>query len=254
MSEEDKCRLTRSHFDAVIFDLDGVIIQSVKLHARAWKKLFDEFLMNFEKKSGVSYKPFDIVKDYKIYLDGKPRYAGIESFLKSRQIDLEYGKPENLPSQNTICGLGNRKNIIFQNLLKKEGVKVYDISINFLYSLRKTGYKTAIVSSSKNCKAILKQLGISDLFDIIIDGIRSEQENIRGKPQPDIFLVAIHDLNVKPERTMVIDDALAGVLAGYRSGARCVVGVNRDDQESSLRKFGANQVVSELNEIIFEDK
>lgn len=253
MDETNKCRLSRSQFDAVVFDLDGVITQSADLHAKAWKIMFDEFLLSIEKESGKHYKPFDLEEDYKIYVDGKPRYQGVENFLQSRHIHLDYGTPENSSDQKTICGLGNQKNRIFQKLLKKEGIHVYDLSVTFVRRLRKSGYKTAIVSSSKNCRMILEKIGIIDLFDTIIDGIRSEKENIKGKPEPDIFIKAIHDLNVKPERTMVIEDALAGVSGGTKSGVRCVVGVNRSTQKSTILKdCGANQVVSNLSEIQFE--
>jgi trehalose 6-phosphate phosphatase len=182
--------ITGEKFDAVLFDLDGVVTRTAKVHAASWKRLFDEYLENRAAGEGGSWKPFDIESDYNLYVDGKPRYDGVRSFLESRGIDLPYGSPDDSPDAETICGLGNRKNRIFNEHLKSHGVETYEIAVEFLQLLKENGFKTAVVSSSKNCRAVLTAAGIEDLFDARVDGVVSARIGLEGKPQPDIFLEA----------------------------------------------------------------
>ncbi|MCK5101022.1 MAG: beta-phosphoglucomutase family hydrolase, partial [Desulfobacteraceae bacterium] len=206
--------ITPELYDAVLFDLDGVVTKTADTHASAWKKLFDEYL---EKKSDTdNYEPFDIKDDYIRYVDGKPRYKGVKAFLASRDIDLPYGSVKDSSDKETICGLGNRKNHFFSVLLKKEGVKIYESTVDLIRQLIKNGFKTAIVSSSKNCRQVLKAADIKTLFDTRVDGVVSENLGLTGKPEPDIFLEAARNLNVEAKRCVVVEDALSGVEAGKK--------------------------------------
>ncbi len=234
-------------YDAVLFDLDGVVTRTVDTHAKAWKMLFDEYL---EKKSDTDdYLPFDLRDDYIRYVDGKPRYKGVESFLASRSIDIPHGFVHDAPDQETICGLGNRKNQFFSGLLKKEGVTVYESTVDLIKQLRKNGFKTAIVSSSKNCLAVLKAADIEALFDTRVDGVVSEDLGLTGKPEPDIFLEAAKRLDADVNRCVVVEDALSGVEAGEKGRFGMVIGVNRSDQAEQLKEKGAHLVVDDLCEI-----
>ncbi|MBU8849046.1 MAG: beta-phosphoglucomutase family hydrolase [Desulfobacterales bacterium] len=234
-------------YDAVLFDLDGVVTRTADTHATAWKKLFDEYLK--KNSSPNNYMPFDLRDDYIRYVDGKPRYKGIKAFMASRSIDIPYGSVHDAPDKETICGLGNRKNQLFSDLLKKEGVKVYKSTIDLIRQLRKNGFKTAIVSSSKNCRQVLKTVEIEALFDVRVDGVVSESLGLTGKPEPDIFLEAARRLDVDVNRCVVVEDALSGVEAGAKGGFGMVVGVNRGNQERKLKQKGAHLVVDDLSEI-----
>ena len=204
--------ITMRQFDAVIFDLDGVITRTARVHAAAWKKLFDEYLKKIFGDEDI--EPFDIETDYRNYVDGKPRYDGVKSFLTSRNIELPYGNQDDSADRETVCGLGNKKNQIFLQYLKIEGVEIYETSINLIRLLKNKGLKTAVVSSSKNCAAVLDAANISDLFDVKVDGVDSDALDFKGKPEPDIFLEAARRLWVEPERCAVFEDALSGVEAG----------------------------------------
>jgi len=234
-------------YDAVLWDLDGVVTRTADLHAQAWKRLFDEYL---EKNRDIDdYIPFDLISDYLKYVDGKPRYKGVKDFLISRGIVIPHGSINDGPGAETICGLGNRKNRIFSDLLKKQGVKVYESTIDLIKQFKKTGLKAAIVSSSKNCHQVLLAAGIEDLFETSVDGLVSESLGLAGKPEPDIFLEAAKRLDVHVNRCVVVEDALSGVAAGKKGGFGMVVGVNRSDQAEQLKQEGAHLVVSDLSEI-----
>jgi trehalose-phosphatase len=238
-------------FKAIILDLDGVISKTAKVHARAWKKMFDEYLQ-YRKNNGKSeFRSMSIDKDYPRYIDGKPRYEGVKSFLKSRNIELDYGNPKDDPGKKTICGLGNRKNDIFRELIQNEGVDLYQDTVNEIRSLKKEGLRTGVVSSSKNCEMILEAGGISDLFDTRVDGIISAKLNLKGKPNPDIYLKAADDLNVKPSESIVVEDALAGVEAGHEGKFKLVIGIDRQHQKKQLLEHGADVVVKNLKEVKF---
>jgi alpha,alpha-trehalase len=242
-----KQTITTELYDAVLFDLDGVVTKTADTHAIAWKKLFDEYL---ERKAGSdSYVPFDLKTDYVKFVDGKPRYKGVKAFMTSRDIDIPYGSVNDAPGKETICGLGNRKNQIFSVLLRKEGVKVYESTVELIQHLRKNEFKTAIVSSSKNCRPVLKSAGIENLFDVRVDGVVSESLGLAGKPEPDIFLKAAEILDVDVSRCVVVEDALSGVEAGKKGGFGMVIGVNRADQAEDLKEQGAHFVVNDLEEV-----
>ena len=240
--------ITRSRFDAVLFDLDGVITKTARVHAAAWKQLFDEYLQSHAEDPD-NFRPFDIDTDYRDYVDGKPRYDGVRSFLESRGIDLPYGHPSDLPEKETICGLGNRKNELFHARLQSAGVEVYKSSIGLIGRLRQRGFKTALVSASKNTAAVLDAARIADLFDARVNGVDAEALDLKGKPEPDTFVEAARRLDVAPERCAVFEDAVAGVQAGKRGHFGIVVGVNRAGRADALKQAGADLVVTDLSEI-----
>lgn len=245
--------LTRARFDAVIFDLDGVITRTARQHASAWKRMFDEFLACYGSQHGHCYAPFDIAADYRRYVDGMPRYDGVQSFLHARGIRLPRGTPGDAPTATTICGLGNRKNELFGELIEREGADVYERAIGFVRRLRPAGFKAAIVSSSKNCARVLKSVGALDLFDVRVDGTHAEAWGLPGKPAPDIFLAAASALKVEPRRAVIVEDALAGVAAGRAGGFGLVIGVDRVGQTEALRDHGADAVVKDLDEIVMSE-
>ena len=176
-------------YRAAILDLDGVITQTAHLHAQAWKQMFDAYLQERDKRESEDQRPFDVGEDYEEYVDGKPRYDGVRSFLASRGIELPEGEPDDEPDRETICGLGNRKNEIFHELLGEQGVDVYEDAVEQIESWRERGLRMAVISSSRNCSAILKAAGLRELFVVKVDGVDSERLGLQGKPAPDMFLV-----------------------------------------------------------------
>lgn len=241
--------LALEDFDAAVFDLDGVVTKTAAVHAAAWKELFDTYLKARTDRTGEPFQPFDIQRDYLQYVDGKPRYEGVRSFLASRSISLPYGSPEDSPDQETICGLGNRKNEIFNAQLTRTGAEVYQSSLHLIQELRRHGIKTALVSSSKNAKAVLESARLTELFDACVDGIEAARLSLRGKPDPDIYLHAVRLLDVKPARAIGVEDALSGVEAIRAAGYGLVIGVDRGDQADALRDHGADIVVRDLAEL-----
>ncbi|MGQ4807585.1 hypothetical protein NKDENANG_00939 [Candidatus Entotheonellaceae bacterium PAL068K] len=242
--------ITRDRFDAVLFDLDGVLTETATVHAAAWKKMFDAFLQQRAVATNTPFQPFDINPDYQRYVDGKPRYEGVRSFLESRGIDLPHGDPDEPPNHDTICGLGNRKNVLVNEVLATEGAEAYDGSVAWVRHLRRQGIKTAVVSSSQNCKAILQAAGIAALFEVRIDGDVAARLHLAGKPAPDTFLKAAARLGVDPKRAVVVEDALAGVQAGRTGGFGLVIGVNRQADAEALRQWGADVVVNDLGDLL----
>ena len=243
-------QLTADRFDAVLFDLDGVITDTASVHARAWKTMFDEYLQERAARQGESFEPFTLEGDYKPYVDGKPRYDGVRSFLQSRGIELPEGSPDDLSDAETVCGLGNRKNELVNRLIEEEGVTVYDGSVRLMHQLRDAGVRLAVVSSSKNCVTVLKAAGLMDMFDARVDGIVAAERGLPGKPAPDTFLAAAADLGAEPERAVVVEDAISGVQAGRNGSFGLVIGVNRDGDPDALRQHGADVVVSDLGEFV----
>jgi trehalose-phosphatase len=238
--------IAKSKYDAVLFDLDGVVTKTAKVHAAAWKRLFDAYL---KKRDGDAFEPFDVETDYLRYVDGKPRYDGVKSFLESRDIHLPYGSPSDPPDRETICGLGNKKNRYFLTQLEKGWVEVYPTSVDLIRKLRSRDFKTAIVSSSANCGEVLDAAEIADLFDAKVDGVDSEEQGLRGKPAPDIFIEAARRVGVEPQRAIVVEDAISGVEAGKNGRFGCVIGVDRGRQAEDLKSGGADVVVKDLDEI-----
>jgi beta-phosphoglucomutase family hydrolase len=235
---------------ACLFDLDGVLTQTAKVHAAAWKQMFDEYLRGRAAQRGEKFVPFDAGRDYDEYVDGKPRYDGVRSFLTSRGIELPQGTPADPPAAETIDGLGNRKNEIVLKLIHDEGVQPYDGSVRYVHAARDAGLKRAVVSSSTNARDVLKAAGIDDLFDTVIDGVVAEREHLKGKPAPDTFLAGARALEVEAKQAAVFEDALAGVAAGHAGGFGLVVGVNRAGQADGLREHGADVVVDDLADLL----
>jgi len=236
---------------ACLFDLDGVLTQTAKVHAAAWKEMFDAFLQE-RVRTGEKFVPFDRVADYDQYVDGKPRYDGVRSFLASRGIQLPEGDPNDPPSAETVHGLGNRKNELVLALLKRDGVEAYEGSVRYVRAVRAAGLHTAVVSASANCKDVLEAAGIEGLFEVRIDGIVVEQRHLRGKPAPDTFLAAAKEVGVQAAEATVFEDALAGVEAGRAGHFGFVVGVDRTGQRQALLEHGADVVVSDLAELLVQ--
>ena len=241
--------VTRERFDAVLFDLDGVLTATAKVHASCWKKMFDAFLLGRAAEEGKPFRPFDIAEDYGKYVDGKPRFDGVMSFLKTRGMELPYGVPDSPPTEDTVCGLGNRKDALVDAVLEAEGVEVYDGTMQWLRDIRRLGMKTAVVSSSKNCRAVLHAAGIEDLFEGRLDGEVAERLELPGKPAPDTYLRAAADLGVHPKRSVVVEDAISGVQAGRAGGFGLVIGVARHSDREALSRNGADIVVNDLGEL-----
>jgi trehalose 6-phosphate phosphatase len=245
----DDRTISRADFDAVIFDLDGVVTRTARLHARAWKQVFDDFLSRWKWGNGGSQEPFDIERDYAQHVDGKPRYDGVRDFLASRGIVLPEGDPSDGPDVETVCGLGNRKNELYNELLGQGGVEVFEDTVAQIRVWREMGLKTAIVSSSKNCATVLQVAGLAELFDVRVDGVESARLGLEGKPAPDIFLTAAELLGVKPARAVVFEDAVSGVQAGRAGRFGWVIGVDRVGARDALLANGADTVVSDLREV-----
>jgi beta-phosphoglucomutase family hydrolase len=235
---------------ACLFDLDGVVTQTAKVHAAAWKKMFDEYLRERAERTGATFVPFDEHSDYDEYVDGKPRSDGVRSFLASRGIVLPEGTPSDPPSAETIRGLGNRKNELVLELIRRQGVEPYEGTVRYVQAAREAGLRRAVVSSSTNCRDVLKAAGVEDLFEVRIDGIVAEEQHLKGKPAPDTFLAAAKALGVQPAEAAVFEDALAGVAAGRAGRFGFVVGVDRVGQAEALRAHGADIVVADLAELL----
>jgi beta-phosphoglucomutase family hydrolase len=235
---------------ACLFDLDGVLTKTAKVHAAAWKEMFDEYLRRRAAQRGEEFVPFDPVSDYEKYVDGRPRYDGVRCFLRSREIVLPQGKPSDPPGAETIDGLGNRKNEIFVRLIRERGVEPYDGSVRFVEAAREHGLHRAVVSSSTNTRDVLAAAGIAELFEAVIDGILAEREHLAGKPAPDTYLAGARALGVESALAAVFEDALAGVQAGRAGHFGCVVGVDRLGQADALREDGADVVVADLAELL----
>jgi beta-phosphoglucomutase family hydrolase len=235
---------------ACLFDLDGVLTQTAKVHAAAWKKVFDEYLRRRVAETGEDFVPFDEVRDYDDYVDGKPRYDGVLSFLASRGIELPQGTPEDPQGAQTIDGLGNRKNEIVLEMIHKDGVQPYEGSVRYVRAARERGLRRAVVSSSTNCRDVLAAAGIADLFELVVDGVVAEDQHLAGKPAPDTYLAGARALGVQPAQGAVFEDALAGVQAGRAGRFGCVVGVDRVGQAQALRAHGADVVVRDLSELL----
>lgn len=242
-------KLDTSRWKAVLFDLDGVLTQTAKLHAAAWKEMFDAYLRERAARTGEAFREFDIATDYKKYIDGKLRQDGVRSFLASRGIELPEGTPDDPPNRETVHGLGNRKNKLVLELIRTRGVELYDSSVAWARWLKQHGVKTAVVSASRNCRAVLEKTGIADLFDVVVDGEVAHEKGLAGKPSPATFLEAARRLGVEPEQAIVVEDAVSGVQAGRAGGFGLVIGVDRKGDPEALRAAGADLVVQDLAEL-----
>lgn len=242
--------LDLTRFDAVLFDLDGVLTDTASLHATAWKRMFDEFLRRWSVEHGHPFTPFRVDPDYLQYVDGKPRFEGVASFLESRRIVLPEGDPTDAPDADTIHGLGSRKNELVLRLIEEEGVTSFDGAVRFVRHVRDAGLKTAVVSSSKNAGQVLQAADMTDLFDDRVDGVVAAEMGLPGKPAPDTFLEAARRLGTTPERTVVVEDAIVGVEAGRLGGFGYVVGVDHEGEPDRLIAHGADVVVDDLGDLV----
>ena len=239
-----------SQYDAVLFDLDGVLTPTAKIHALCWKRLFDSFLEQHAQNTGTPFQPFDIQSDYRLYVDGKPRYEGVKSFLAARGIQLPEESSKPTSGETSVHELGDRKDRYFDEILKTEGIEAYEGTVDLLQHLRHLGIKTAVVSSSRNCKKVLAAASITELFDTIMDGSVAEAMHLPGKPEPDTFLKAAAQLGVTAGRSVVVEDAIAGVQAGRKGNFGLVIGVADEGDVTALRENGADVVISSIRELL----
>ena len=237
---------------ACLFDLDGVLTDTASVHRKAWKAMFDSYLRDRAKRTGERFVPFDIAADYQTYVDGKKREDGVKSFLAARGITLPDGDPDDDPSAETVYGLGNRKNELFQRAIHEDGVTVFEGSRRYLDAVTAAGLAVAVVSSSANTREVLEVTGLDKYVQQRVDGATMREEHIAGKPAPDSYLRAAQLLDVTPAQAAVYEDALAGVEAGRRGNFGCVVGVDRVGQGEALRDKGADVVVTDLAELLSE--
>ena len=241
--------ITRDRYDAVLFDLDGVLTDTAQIHAASWKRMFDEFLRSRAQRTGETFLQFDIATDYMSLVDGKPRYDGVRDFLRSRGIGLPEGSSGDAPGTESVCGLGNRKNDLVNAAIASGEVVTYPTSIALLRRLRAEGFKCAVVTSSQNRAAVLEAAHIGDLFDTAVDGNTIVEMGLAGKPAPDCFLQAARALGIPPARAVVVEDAISGVEAGARGRFGLVVGVARHGNAEELKQHGAHVVVADLGEL-----
>ena len=235
---------------ACLFDMDGVITQTAKVHDAAWKEMFDDFLRSWSSAHNQPFVPFDPGRDYEQYVDGKPRLEGTSSFLESRGIELPAGQESDPPGTPTVWGLGNKKNELILKVIERDGVQAYEGSVRYVKAAREAGLHTAIVSSSANTVAVLKAAGVENLFEVRVDHQVAEAAKLRGKPAPDTFLEAARLLGVLPANATVYEDALAGVAAGRAGKFGFVVGVDRVGQADQLHAHGADVVVKDLADLL----
>ena len=239
-----------NHIRACLFDMDGVLTQTATVHAAAWKEMFDAFLRQHAEESGDDFEPFEIATDYVKYVDGKLRQDGVRSFLESRGISLQEGDPDDAENQDTIHGLGTRKNNRVQELIRTKGVDVYPDSIALLQAARAAGMKTAVVSASKNTPDVLRVTNLSDQFDYVMHGGIAGELGLPGKPAPHTFLAAAEALREEPSACVVLEDAIVGVQAGRAGDFGLVIGVDRVEHGEELRANGADMVVKNLEELV----
>ena len=233
-----------------LFDLDGVLTKTAKVHDAAWAEMFDDFLRERSRRTGEPFTPFDPVMDYDNYIDGKPRFDGTRSFLSARGIGLPEGSEDDPPGAQTVHGLGNCKNQILLAKIRSDGVEAYEGSVRYVRAVRAAGLRRAVVSSSANCRDVLAAAHIEDLFEVRIDGIVAEREHLHGKPAPDTFLAGARALGIEAAEAAVFEDALAGVEAGRAGNFGLVVGVDRVGQAAALNRHGADTVVADLSELL----
>jgi beta-phosphoglucomutase family hydrolase len=246
----DRLPIRRERYDAVLFDLDGVLTSTAEIHAAAWKRMFDDYLRRQAAARGEPFREFDIGSDYRLYVDGRPRYEGVKQFLESRGIELPRGTPESPEDEESVCGLGNQKDRLVHEQIEAGRVKSFPGSVAFLRLVRERGMRTAVVTSSRNCSLVLAAAKLEGLFDTQVDGRTIDEERLAGKPAPDSFLRAAERLGVVPARALVVEDAISGVLAGRAGEFGLVIGVDRHGDADALCRNGAHVVVSDLGELV----
>lgn len=243
---ENTEKIKAAPFKAVIFDLDGVITKTALVHAAAWKAMFDEYLRLREKRDKEPFREFTHEKDYLPYVDGKPRYEGVKSFLESRQIHLPFGDAGDPADKETVCGLGNRKNVKFREVLQNQGVEIYDSTVALIKDLKTQDIRVGVASSSKNCQYVLQSAGLEELFETRVDGVVSAESGLNGKPEPDIFVRAAKNIGADPARAVVVEDAVSGVQAGRNGHFGLVIGIAREKNEQELEANGADVVIKDF--------
>ncbi|OBB67475.1 MULTISPECIES: beta-phosphoglucomutase family hydrolase [unclassified Mycobacterium] len=235
---------------ACLFDLDGVLTDTASVHTKAWKAMFDDYLSERAKRTGDEFVPFDAADDYRKYVDGKKREDGVRSFLQSRGIELPDGNPDDAGDAETVYGLGNRKNDMFQRVLREDGVEVFEGSRRYLEAVSAAGLGIAVVSSSANTRDVLEITGLDQFIQKRVDGVTLRDEHIAGKPAPDSYLRGAELLGVEAGAAAVFEDAISGVQAGHAGNFGYVVGVDRVGQADDLRRNGADVVVTDLAELL----
>jgi len=246
---KSKC-VNRDQYDAILFDLDGVITNTANLHANCWKQVFDEYLQKRASERQEAFRPFDPATDYQLYVDGKPRFDGVRDFLRSRGIQLPEGNLGDAGSIETVHGLGNRKDHMVNRVITEVGVEAYAGTVQFIHQVRRDGFKIAVVTSSQHCDAVLRATKLDEFFEVRVDGNVIEKQHLAGKPAPDTFLAAARLLGVDPKRTVVIEDALSGVEAGSDGKFGLVIGVARKGNAEELKRHGAHLTVEDLGELV----
>jgi beta-phosphoglucomutase family hydrolase len=247
---ESRRGISRELYDAVLLDLDGVITDTASIHAACWKQLFDAYLRERATRRGEAFRPFEIDTDYRLYVDGKPRFDGARDFLTSRGIQLPDGSPNDPPHAETVCGLANTKDGLVNKIIQEKGVEPYEGSVRFIRQLRYQGFKTAVVTSSEHCETVLRITKLEAFFDARVDGNMIHEQQLAGKPAPDTFLMGAKLLEVEPARAIVIEDAISGVEAGLAGNFGLVIGVARKGNAEELRRHGAHLVVNDLSELV----
>lgn len=248
MSSKRRAVIAAKSIDVVVFDMDGVVTQTAKVHAAAWKELFDAYLKERAQRDGKPFREFDLRSDYLPYVDGKPRYDGVRDFLASRGIELPPGAASDPPGAETVRGLGDRKNGYFLEAVARFGVQPYETTVALIGELHAARIRTAIISASVNTTMILEAAGVRDLFEAQVDGTVAEQLGLPGKPDPAVFIEAARRLDAAPPRSVVVEDAVAGVQAGRAGGFALVIGVDRGGNREALSRF-ADVVVDDLAEV-----
>ncbi|MDZ4278082.1 MAG: beta-phosphoglucomutase family hydrolase [Dehalococcoidia bacterium] len=251
-STVSRAAISTRDIGAVIFDMDGVVTDTAVVHAAAWKRLFDDYLERRAKQEGTPWQPFED-DDYRRYVDGRPRYDGVAAFLESRGISLPHGSPDDPPQGETVCALGNRKNAYFLQHVSEHGAKVYQSTVDLIRELGAKGVRTALFTASQNAGPVLEAAGVIELFEARVDGNDAQRLKLEGKPAPDVLLEAARRIGATPERTAVVEDAIAGVQAGRAGRFVLVIGVNRSEQPGELLANGAHVEVSDLAEVTVVD-
>lgn len=237
--------INRDDIDAVVFDMDGVVTDTAAVHEAAWKRLFDAYLA---ERFGEGAEPFS-AEDYRRYVDGKSRYDGVAGFLTSRDIELPWGTTDDPPGTSTVCALGNRKNELFRAHIAEHGADAYPTTVTLLDELTAAGIRIGLISGSRNAADLLRHVGLLERFESRVDGLETARIGIPGKPAPDVFIEAARRLGAQPDRTVVVEDAIAGVEAGRAGDFALVIGVDRVGSPDELRAAGADVVVADLNEV-----
>lgn len=234
------------NLEGFVVDLDGVVTQTQRCHALAWKQLFDGYLAERYRRDGLPFQAFDAVSDFAVFVDGRPRYKGVESFLDSRALVLPFGAPDDPPGRETVCGLGNLKNTLYNDMIRTEGVDVFPGAERLIRAMADAGARIGVVSCSRNCRQVIHRAGIAELFEVVVDGVYADEAGLLGKPAPDTFQRAAEILGISPARSAMVEDAVSGIKAGRAAGYGLVIGVDRGAGVDAMMAAGADVVVPGL--------